>query len=383
MECKLLSLPRELRDAIWGLVLNDFIETTFSSRNPVAFYLLLANRQIREEVTTASAETATLNFKTNYDVNKFQRLLYSRSAQSSIFLKLRHISVLPMRTLYSSGPNRSEWHHAVGSKSALNLSSADWKGWHNVTLELTRLLRLIRLKKVELRTLEIPATALLNVSIVRQLRRLRGVTLHFAFESEVIALEQLNLDGNAQLGRQRGWLGEDGDVDILLPIYESSRAMENSELRPLKRFKPIAMVPFASFTDAIRRDAASTDVHSINVQQDVPLWIDFEANGSVDDNGMSPPTSNWYIYSCRDPGVLCLEQTTAPDPPMSPRRKQLRRSRHDLAKALRALEPCRCHDCCTVRNWNVESARAAWIERSGIKGVLVKNDRNLRRTMPH
>jgi hypothetical protein len=112
------------------------------------------------------------------------------------------------------------------------------------------------------------AVALLfDISVVRPLRRLRGIiNLHLAFISERTKLEDLTLDEGKRPPPSRKWLDETGNTDIVLPIYGSPYEMD-----------PIAMVPLARFGVAIRREVASTEPITLSISQlttDPSLWIE-------------------------------------------------------------------------------------------------------------
>ena len=128
----------------------------------------------------------------------------------------------------------------------------------------------VRSKRIGLCSLEILAALLFNISVVRPLGRLRDINLHLAFISERTKLKDLTLNEKERLQPSRKWLGETGDIDIVLPIYESPSEID-----------PIAMAPLVRLADAIRREVASTEPIPISISQlqiDPPLWIEFDSD---------------------------------------------------------------------------------------------------------
>jgi hypothetical protein len=375
-DCQFLSLPRELRDAIWVIVVTEDVAGISPQRYLTTLNLLLVNRQVRDEITDLFCARDVLYFKSSLNVailllywslheDHLAWIVQQPHSRSRTFLKIGNLSILPDRSLSSSRDDSGDWHHIFGTRTNVYCRSADSSGWRYVTLGLDQLLPIIQYRKMGLRSLEIIATLLLNASTVRLLRRLRGVDLHAAFIPE----PTLPLKESTRLPQQREWLGETGDTDIVLPIYESPNATE-----------PIAVAPFARFVAAIRREVASATPLPIgvsNVQKNTPLWIEFDSHEAAANNGLSPPSSGWYRYVSRDPGVCCLECASVPEP-SPPQRKQLRRRRRDIAKLSAALKGCT-YLCFVAWDWRVHRARAKFIRRTNVQGVVIKAEAVLKK----
>ena len=394
-QSRILNLPPELRNSIWAAVVAMDLqlihkENVNSLRRTLTILKLLhVNKQVNDEATAVFRERSILNFISS---DRAIRLLGYRFGVSTynthtprvfprprIILKIAHLSVLPpKRTATTSG-----MHGLVGRRSVLYYNLTNVNEWVSSMPRMAELLRGIRWCKVELRTLEIPASLLFNASIVRLLRRLRGITLHLAFipETEATAFEKLSLEEanegvneevkeeDPHLAQELKWLGESADISLVLPIYESSRAVV-----------PTALAPFSRFAAALRREVASTEAHSISVsqaQKDQPLWIDFDVDRNINPttapNGLSAPLSGWYLYVAHEPGICCLQQTSGPTPALPLRRKNLRRCRHEEWKLRVAQgDGCSCHVCTGKRIWKLQHARRDVLRQMGIDGVVIK-----------
>lgn len=391
-ESKLLGLPRELRDVVWTLLVQQYMTIMWHSY-PSEFKdlnLLHVNRQIAEETIAIFREKRIFNFKQPFRVARLigewrRRSPYRprsnyglrpdfRCSAPSLFLRIGHLSIIPESTLWGPHPDEPWWPVPAGSESTLPCTSTNSRGWHNVDVGMTYVLGIIRTKGMELRSLEIPATCLFNISLVRSLRRLRGIKLHLAFTAPETAIEALSLQDGTQWKTAWQWLGETGDTDIILPVYDSQAAVE-----------PAAMAPFALFAGAVRDEVAQPASSSITMDQitkNPPLCIMLRSEHKASKDSLSSqPHPEYYRYVARDPGICCLERTIAPNPDIRPLRKQLQRHRKNVAQALRVSEgapsQCHCSSCMAVKGHKVEMARADVIRSEGIKGVVVKSEKVL------
>ncbi|KIM97554.1 hypothetical protein OIDMADRAFT_32531 [Oidiodendron maius Zn] len=389
----LFNLPHELRDSIWTLVVAEDVLTISSSAEAsgllqprstlqtlqtlTTFSLLLVNRQVNNEITAVFCNGAIFEFNSNATVSRLlgyqlsyssPRLMLTPLPCPRIFEKIGHLSIVPSRRLYHNKDIHGSpvWHYEIKRATALFCSVSRPDGWRNVEAGMAQLLRGIRLRKMNLRSLEIPAALLFNVTVVRQLRLLRGVNLHFLFiiENPTIGASTSQRDSSKQRNPKwiRKWVDETGDTDLALPIYEMHYAIE-----------PIAIAPFGSLVAAIRREAASTAPRPISVSEalmDPPLWVEFDAKHTIDTTGLSPPISGWYTYISRDPGVCCFEQTTAPTPAVPAMRKEQKRCRREMGKLKSSVRPWS-----RESNWermqNIDLPRVTVIRQQGI-GAIIK-----------
>lgn len=379
---RIFLLSRELRDKIWATVIrNDiaFIEEELALhassvynynnnfyRQPTFFNLFLVNRQVKDEVTAVCCQRNVFSFKsTTVAIILLGRRLFSRGngymhgTSPAIFLNVGHVSVLPERRLYTNRlpDGSSSWFYEIGRRSTLYFSTTCPDSWRNADSGMTYLCRTIRLQRMKLRSLEIPAAFCLNISVVRALRRLRNVVLNFAFVPESTMLEGLSLEEGTTIEGRRKWLGETGDTDIVLPIYETNRATE-----------PVSAASFACLLAAISREVASIEPIPVSVNQahvNPPLWMDFSRHQMAADNDLLPPSSGWYKYVAHDPGVCCLERTSPPTQHLLPKRKQLKHCRREMGRMSREnrVNP-------STRREQVDKPRVHFIKRSGMRCIV-------------
>jgi hypothetical protein len=211
---------------------------------------------------------------------------------------------------------------------------------------------------MRLRSLEMAAVLLLNVSLVRRLRRLRGVELHFAFVPED--------DGQ---GSGLEWLAETGHTDIVLPVYETQEDT-----------RPVSAVPLSCLAAAIRKEVAGTEdapsrPHAVpTAEVDLPFYIDVAEGGNVAVGGLPAPSSGWYRYSGRDPGIACLEKSQEPSPQATLPRKMRKRQQQQLGRRC-ATEGSFHMSRGPKRTRDVDKQRALVLSRMHLPGVVVKHER--------
>lgn len=383
-ESRLLSLPVELRVMIWDELVSDDLHVISATNSwPLhdytspalhlsIFSLLYVSRLVQAEAVSVFDERCGI-FKIRFIQVLVRMLGYRWLNEREIrgprtLLRFLDISLF-YRRIDAKGLAWGQTEHSI--RPALYCSAAHPNEWFGLTF-LNAVLNPLVDKRVEVRSLVIAAAQVLNVSVVRRLRRLRGITVHFAFipDAEAAGLEvlysekQTGSDSDQEMAgiletyfslTQRNtreamkfyrvtqglplpnwkWLGENADTDLVLPVYESSQATV-----------PIALAPLSRFADAIRREAASREPDPISVSQmmkDPPLWIDFDPSNPA--QGDFPgPVSGWYRYVARCPGLCCLEQTTGPTPTLPQTRKNRRRSRREMGQLKRENLSCAaCH----------------------------------------
>lgn len=370
----LLKLPPELRALIWtSLVASDIEEQVllrvkyghWPVRPLTSLNLRLVSRQLKDEVTTTFYVNTIYLQSSEAASGLLGHRMFARSKASmystnpAIIFKARHVSLLPNRPLYRNklADGSLVWYYKIDRRSTLYFSSACPDGWRNTDGEMAYFIRMIRTRGIHIRSLEIPALFCLHGSVVRNLRRLREVALHFAFIPESTKPEELTLEEGPTPEHRREWLGETGDTDIVLPVYETNTAI-----------LPVAVVPFASFLAAIRREAASREpipIPDYPTRTSPPLWIDLDDNYIAASNSLSPPSSGWFKYVVRDPGVCCLEQTSPPTPLPPLRRKELKLYRREMWQRRHRID-------FIVRRDQVDIPRIHSIKQNGIRGVIIK-----------
>jgi hypothetical protein len=297
-KCHLLNLPRELRDDIWNTVVDGDL-ATITSLQPVHVplvtpCLLLVSRQVRDEIVSIFL-ARRLFFKSPGRVARTLDIACPRWSPgcglchlTHMAVMVGHLSVIPERRPWGTWRNNSTWYQEISRWSTLFCSGTYPDAWRSAEGGMATLLFIIRVKEIPIRSLEIPVAFLFNISVVRQLRRLRDIDLHLAFISEQVKLKDFSLDKSGHVLLRREWLDETGDIDIVLPIYESPRTTE-----------PVAVAPLASLAAAIRREVASTEPIPFGIsqlQKDTPLWIEFERNRVPATGALCPPSSGWYRY---------------------------------------------------------------------------------------
>lgn len=180
------------------------------------------------------------------------------------------------------------------------------------------------------------AILLFSIRIVRQLRRLRGVDLHFGFIEDETELPDRVLTHEDKEYPVK-WLAETADTKIILPIYKTEFDIE-----------PVSVASLSCLVIAIRREVASREdirqairADQNQVDSDPPLWIDFDDESiaitksiieTYPGASLSQPASGWYRYSARNPGVACLEMAEAPLFREPLKRKMLKRQRQEWGR---------------------------------------------------
>lgn len=401
MTCKLLALPRELRDDIWALVVSSYLDHLHTIRDGYKgrneFHkLLVLNRQINQEIQDTFRNARIFNFTNALDILWCHQIhrgyCYGHHRAFKSLAMAGHISILPNRVNVDQTvghPSRAvRWRSKALDESvrtsALFLgarSDGRWRGWHNVHTGLVEVLRLLTRSNGSLRSLELPAIMLLNIRVVRPLRRLRGVELRLAIVDDIEFVPGgLDTEGRRAehigLLKERKWLGQNGEVNFQLPVYES----ETSTV-------PFGFAPLSSLANAIRTEAAGMDKpfsNSGGMHRDCPLYLDFSTTkpSTTPDVDALLPTSGWYRYLAHDPGICCLEKATAPLPTVAnerpPRRKALRRAQRERMKMRDATYSCACIGCRLNRVSETEEQRIKYLLANETMGCVLKGGARLK-----
>jgi hypothetical protein len=394
MALTIFSLPRELRDDIWSLIIDPDIhllfdqgtDTSESLKTPnqsklTIFSLLVVSKAVKAEVTCSFRRRHTFAFRSSSVLLRLLKLGISGCGRGRhpdydfycprLFFKMAHLSILPQRRVYASNSFRHHRHTPIwlatgGQKRILSCNAAHRFGWTTADSRMADLLSFIHNSPMRLRSLVIPAILLINVHVVRQLRKLRRVHVHFAFVPE-------NTTGGGTVAQKLEWLGETADTDIILPIYEAQLHTE-----------PMSVVSLSYLAAAIHREVMGGDPiparpHGVPaVECDPPLWIDMSRDNQM--RVASPlelPSSGWYRYSARDPGVACLEKAQAPTTPElePPKRKVMKRLRQEMGRRCAGEGPF--HLARDKERWaKVDNFRCWWIRKMGLRGVVMKGYRN-------
>lgn len=397
----LFDLPRELRDEIWSLSIAGGIELPSEQadlriydclmptrQRLTIFSLPQVNKKVKQETTHVIRNRLLLSLSSSVTANQLLvqgASFWGQDGQFRAKLRdIRHVSIIPRRTIHSKRYRflSHSFLATLGQQRIIHCSSEHPHGWRNFDAYMARFLRSVGGGQVKLRSLEIPAALLLNVSVVRWLRKLRDIDVHFAFvpegNSDVVddddMLQGLLVQNTAQRSK---WvrLAETGDTDIVLPIYKT----------PLDT-TPVALAPLSCFAAAIRREVRSTSpplprpVGVSAAEVSPPLWIDFDQGKIITTEHLLPPSPGWYRYSARDPGVVCLEMCGPPPLPQEPRRHEMRQKRKEMGRqdlAQGSFYPGRAME----RLSQVDLPRARVIQRMGIQGAIIKHEKVKRRTL--
>ncbi|KAL7949210.1 hypothetical protein V8C42DRAFT_313632 [Trichoderma barbatum] len=402
----IFSLPRELRDEIWVLVVShdmrllsgrhmplEIYKTPSQSRRHLTvFNLLLVSRAVKREVTTTFRKRYTFTFHTStllrilleHGISSWgcskpssEFLVNSSNLCPSIFFKMGHVSIFPNGPVYASRrrDDAFSWLRDGSRKRKMHDSTAHPPGWKTLDPGARRLLSFMHKSPMKLRSLEISAVLLFSIRAVRQLRKLRGVDLHFAFISEESKLRDKVLAIEDEV-RTVKWLAETADTNIVLPIYKT----QTDEY-------PISVAPLSCLVVALRREVASKKdtaprVFSPNeMQEDLPFWIDFDDGSRAATESiiatctkvsLSQPTSGWYRYSKRNPGVACLEMAQQPLPCEPLKRKMLKRQRQERARRIAGSNRFHINQRLR-RSENLDVIRASKIYYLRLQDVVVAN----------
>lgn len=396
----IFSLPRELRNEIWTSVISN--DMHILSKRHDALYIYLASKESRQltipnllrvsksinaEFKASFGERRTFSFQSS----TILRLLLECGSTSwvsprynkepsiprlcpKIMFQIKHISISPHWPVCMARwrDNSSVRLERGGLTQTLHAKSLHGQQWGAVDPGAEKLLKFIHKSTIELRSLEISATLLLNIGVVRQLRKLRGVDLHLAVFPRPIKKEvkfrKLSLREKETPKMQPvAWLGETADTDIVLPIYETSSDTV-----------PVSAASLLYLALAIRREVAGTEPvpqrpNAVpEAQVDPPLWIEFNERNITTRSSLPLPTSGWYRYSARDPGVACLEKSQQLLPREPLKRKVLKRQRQELGRG------CAVHGRFHrargfQRTERLDMERARTAQRMGLQGVLVKH----------
>ena len=242
--------------------ISDFVNAT--SITSQCSSLLLVNRQVKKEVTAVFRKRNIFFFQSSVVV--YRLLVYGASywGHSScrlhcpnIFLKIGHLSVLHQRTVHMNRyhQNQPGWLSRAGRKITLYCSSAHADVWRRSTQEWRHFFVTYEPAAYRFAVWRSRPCCCLIFLLCRQLRRLRGVNVHFAFVPEHAMLEGLTLkDGKPQ--QELRWLAESADTDIVLPIYET-----------YQEIVPLAVAPLWCLAAAIRREVASTNTSTISTDR--------------------------------------------------------------------------------------------------------------------
>ncbi|KAL7928598.1 hypothetical protein V8C35DRAFT_317723 [Trichoderma chlorosporum] len=400
----IFSLPRELRDEIWILIVShdlrllsgqhkplDIYKTPRDSRQHLSvFNLILVSRAVNREVTTTIRKRCAFTFHTSVLLRSLLEYGCSTWGRSErrlsecptrtysvcprILFEMGHVSIFPNGPVNASQrlDNSFKWLFDGSRKRKEFAHAAHPPGWKTLDPGAAQLLDLIHKLPMKLRSLEMSAILLFNIRVVRQLRRLRGVDLHFAFIPDEIELPDKVFPAEDREHPVK-WLAETADTNIVLPIYKTQSDIE-----------PASVAPVSCLVTAIRREAAGSDtvrrVIYVNnqVNLDPPLWIDFDdesiaiTQGIITSNtktSLSIPTSGWYRYSARNPGVACLEMAEKPPPCEPPKRKMVKHRRLEWVR--HTWEDKQLRDLLLRRCEIVDVPRALRIYRLGLEDIVV------------
>ncbi|OAQ60529.1 hypothetical protein VFPPC_06662 [Pochonia chlamydosporia 170] len=391
----IFSLPREIRDDIWTQIVSHDMILLSGEHHTASIYiwperyrpaltifnLLLVSKAIKNEITNTFRQRYKFAFQNSAVLRHLLEHGYSywgRSPQYGacprVFFTMGHLSIIPRKKITSNSyirhpkilpPNKGQ------EKRTLWCSSGHPHGYWGLDGDMESLLKYIHKSPMKLRSLEIPAALLFNVRIVRQLRRFRGVDLHFAFVPEAMMPKASNVQHDTgHQHRTVKWLAENGDADIVAPVYETQSDTT-----------PIAVVPLRCIATAIRREVASRDLVPSRpsavpqAEVDPPLWIECDEASQLTStmSSLSPPTSGWYRYSGRDPGVVCLEKCTGPPFLRAPlKRKMLKRQRQEWGRQCAEYKPF--HFVRAPERERTDTHRRWVIVEMGLQGVVVKHE---------
>ncbi|KAL7913572.1 hypothetical protein GGI35DRAFT_437878 [Trichoderma velutinum] len=400
----IFDLPRELRDEIWILILlhdmrllsgqhmpSDIYKTPKESRQHLTvFNLLLVSRAVKREIKVAFRKRCIFTFHTStlllslleYGcsswggsklLSDYRRTTYTPTPR--IFFEMGHVSIFPNGPVNTCRRRDDSfmWLSNGSRKRKMYSHAAHPPGWKTLDPGAGRLLDFIHKSPLKLRSLEMSAILLLNIRVVRQLRRLRGVDLHFAFIPEETELPDRMLAIEDKKYPVK-WLAETADTHIVLPIYKTESDVD-----------PVSVAPLSRLVIAIRREVASSKAVSRaihgdenQVDKDPPLWIDFDDESIVTTKdviarytraSLLQPTSGWYRYSARNPGVISLEMAEEPRPREPLKRKMLKRQRQEWGR--RTLEDDRFRVQRLLRGENLDVPRALRIYHLGLGDIVV------------
>ncbi|KAL7954216.1 hypothetical protein V8C34DRAFT_30099 [Trichoderma compactum] len=400
----IFDLPRELRDEIWILIVShdmrlvsgqhvpsDIYETPKESRRHLTmFNLLLVSKVVKREIQDAFRKRCIFTFHTSTLLlflledghsswggskllSDYRGTTYTPTPK--ILFEMGHVSIFP------NGPvntcrrrdNSFRWCSNGSRRRKMYSHAARPPGWKTLDPGAVRLLSFMHNSPLKLRSLEMSAILLLKIRLVRQLRRLRGVDLHFAFIPEEIELpdNELAIEDKKYPAK---WLAETADTNIVLPIYKTESDVD-----------PVSVAPLSRLVIAIRREVASSKAVSRavrgdenQVDKDPPLWIDFDDESiattkdiiaTYTNASLLPPTSGWYRYSARNPGVISLEMAEEPRPREPLKRKMLKRQRQEWAA--RTWEDRRFRTQPLLRSENLDVPRALRIYNLGLGDIVI------------
>ncbi|KAL6819324.1 hypothetical protein J3E69DRAFT_342240 [Trichoderma sp. SZMC 28015] len=396
----IFDLPRELRDEIWIQIVShdmrlisgqhtpsDIYKTPEASRRHLTvFSLLLVSRKVKREIRDAFRKRCIFTFHTS---TLLLSLLengwsswggskhlpdspfagYIRTPTPKIFFEMGHVSIFPNGPVNACRRRDDSfvWCSNGSRRRKTFMHAAHPPGWKTLDPGATQLLNFMHKFPLKLRSLEMSAILLLNIRVVRQLRRLRRVDLHFAFISDEIELPDHVLAIEEKKYPVK-WLAETADTNIVLPIYRTESDVD-----------PVSVAPLSCLVIAIRHEVASSRVVSRfirgdenQVDENPPLWIDFDDKNLASIKGviatytkasLTQPTSGWYRYSTRNPGVICLEMAEEPRPRGPLKRKMLKRRRQER---LRTWE-----DEQELRRDNLDVPRALRISHLGLGDIVI------------
>ncbi|KAL6700210.1 hypothetical protein J3F84DRAFT_345468 [Trichoderma pleuroticola] len=400
----IFDLPRELRDEIWILIVShdmrllsgqhmpcDIYKTPEESRRHLTvFNLLLASKVVKREIKDAFRKRCIFTFHTStllLSLLKYGGSSWGGSKLLSddwrttytptpkIFFEMRHVSIFPNGPVntYQRRDDSFLWCSNGSRRRKMYSHAARPPGWKTLDPGAARLLNFMHKSSLKLRSLEMSAILLFHIRAVRQLRRLRRVDLHFAFIPEEIELPD-NVLAIEDKKYPVKWLAETADTNIVLPIYKTESDVD-----------PVSVAPFSCLVIAIRREVASSKVSSRairgdgnQVDKDPPLWIDFDDESIATTKdiiatytkaSLLPPTSGWYRYSTRNPGVISLEMAEEPILREPLKRKMLKRQRQEWTRWTWEDEQFRAQR--LLRSENLDVPRALRIYALGLEDIVV------------
>ncbi|KAK4062561.1 uncharacterized protein Triagg1_9931 [Trichoderma aggressivum f. europaeum] len=400
----IFDLPRELRDEIWILIVShdmrllsgqhmpsDIYKTPKEARRHLTvFNLLLVSKVVKREIKNAFRKRCIFTFYTStlllalleYGHSSWggSKLLSDNrgityTPTPEIFFEMGHVSIFPNGPVNTSRRRDDAfvWCSNGSRRRKTYSHAARPPGWKTLDPGAARLLNFMLKSPLKLRSLEMSAILLLNIRVVRQLRRLRGVDLHFAFIPDEIELpdNELAIEDKKYLVK---WLAETADTNIVLPIYKTESGVD-----------PVSVAPLSCLVIAIRREVASSRAVSRavrgdenQVDRDPPLWIDFDDESIATTKdiiatytkaSLSTPTSGWYRYLARNPGVISLEMAEEPRPREPLKRKKLKRQRQEWGA--RAWDDERFRAQRLLRSENLDVPRALRISNLGLEDIVI------------
>ncbi|KAK0758713.1 hypothetical protein N5P37_009112 [Trichoderma harzianum] len=400
----IFDLPRELRDEIWIQIVShdmrlisgqhmpsEIYKTPEASRRHLTvFNLLLVSRAVKREIINTFRKRCIFTFHTStlllslleYGSSSWggSKLLphshgasYSPTPAPKIFFEMGHVSIFPNGPVNACRRRDDSflWCSNGSRRRKMFIHAAHPPGWKTLDPGAARLLNFMHKFPLKLRSLEMSAILLLNIRVVRQLRRLRGVDLHFAFISDEIELPD-NVLAIEDKKYPVKWLAETADTNIVLPIYRTESDID-----------PVSVAPLSCLVIAIRHEVASSRVVSRFIRGDEnqvddnpPLWIDFDDESlertkyviaTYTEASLTQPTSGWYRYSTRNPGIICLEMAEEPRPRGPLKRKMLKRQRQERLRAWDD-EPLRAEQ---LRRENLDLSRVMRINHLGLEDIVI------------